>query len=95
MNIREYLKTANRRTVDLAWALGVPAAVVSQWASGVRRVPLGRCVQIHHETNGSVRCDELRPDFPWRDIPMLFPDECHRLVAGLTAHHAGVAHADQ
>lgn len=34
---------------------------ISQW----KRVPVGRCLQLEHATNGRKRCHELRPDvFP-------------------------------
>lgn len=53
---------------SLAKLIGVPAPLLSQWATGARRVPVARCIQIHEITRGKVRCDELRPDFPWEKV---------------------------
>lgn len=51
----------------LARALGVSPAVVNQWVSGVRPVPIERCVAIERATAGAVTRRDLRPD-DWRDI---------------------------
>lgn len=56
---------------SLAKSIGVPAPLLSQWATGARRVPVARCIQIHEITQGKVRCDELRPDFPWQKVVRL------------------------
>ena len=50
---------------SLAKAIGVPAPLLSQWATGARRVPVARCIQIHDIPRGKGRCEEVRPDFPW------------------------------
>lgn len=49
----------------LARTLGVSPPTVSQWISGVRRVPVARCPQIERATGGAVRCEDLRPDVDW------------------------------
>lgn len=51
----------------LARALEVTVQTVSQWISGVRPVPIERCVAIERATNGQVTRQELRPN-DWMDI---------------------------
>ena len=69
MLIPEYLVEANQTNVSLALELGVPASLVSQWATGVRPVPVARCLPIERATNGKVRCEDLRPDIDWSRAP--------------------------
>lgn len=52
----------------LAKALGVHASMPSQWLSGHRPVPAARCPAIEKITNGTVRCEDLRPDIDWSYI---------------------------
>ena len=64
MKLSDYLN--GRGTVnELAAAIGIPAALLSQWKTGVRQVPAERCPAIERATNGAVRCEELRPDVDW------------------------------
>lgn len=53
---------------SLAAELGVSPAVVSQWKSGFRRIPLKYCTVIERLTEGKVRCETLRPDFDWAQV---------------------------
>ncbi len=39
--------------------------LISQWKTGVRRVPAERCPAIEQATDGAVTCEELRPDVLW------------------------------
>lgn len=55
-------------TGRLAEAMGVSSPTVSQWLSGVRRVPIKRCIQIEKVTSGGVSCEILRPDFDWATL---------------------------
>jgi DNA-binding transcriptional regulator YdaS (Cro superfamily) len=48
--------------VSLAAKLGVPPALVSQWRTGARPVPIDRCVSIERATGGAVTRKDLRPD---------------------------------
>lgn len=64
MELSKFLSQRNA-VIDLARAVGVAPAVVSQWKNGVRRVPSGRCPAIERATNGAVRCEDLRPDVDW------------------------------
>lgn len=52
-------------TAEFASKLGIPAALLSQWTTGVRQVPAERCPQIERESGGLVRCEDLRPDVDW------------------------------
>ena len=71
MLIPEYLVDANQTNVSLALELGVPASLLSQWATGVRPVPAARCLAIERCTSGKVRCEDLRPDIDWSRAPEL------------------------
>lgn len=62
MNLPAYLAAERGRTTKLARELSVPAALISQWSTGVRPVPLERCVEIEKATSRQVTCEELRPD---------------------------------
>lgn len=64
MDLDSYLKTGVP-AVDLARAIGAPVVSVSQWRTGARRVPVGRCPAIEKATHGAVRCEDLRPDVDW------------------------------
>lgn len=46
----------------LATALDISSAAVHQWLNGDRPLPLERCAEIERMTNGTVTCEELRPD---------------------------------
>ena len=58
---------------QVARALGVSPAAVSQWKSGQRRVPADHCVRLEALFPGQVRCEALRPDLPWAALRQL-PD---------------------
>ena len=64
MKLNDYL--LQRGAVnDIAEAINVPAALVSQWKTLARRVPAERCPAIERATKGAVTCEELRPDVDW------------------------------
>lgn len=63
MDLKTYLK--DRKQVDLARALGVTQGAVHQWASGMTRVAVERCIAIERATDRAVTCEELRPDVDW------------------------------
>ena len=58
---------------QVARALGVSPAAVSQWLTGYRRVPADHCVRLEALYPGRVRCEALRPDLPWAALRQL-PD---------------------
>jgi DNA-binding transcriptional regulator YdaS (Cro superfamily) len=77
MQLKEYLDHRGRVN-ELSELIGVPAALVSQWKTGVRQVPAERCPAIEKATHGAVRCEDLRPDVDWpyiraTDCPVLDP----------------------
>jgi len=51
----------------MAGLLGVSGPTVSQWCSGVRPVPVERCVPIERATEGAVTRKDLRPN-DWAEI---------------------------
>lgn len=66
MNLHDYFLSGAKRQSDLARDIKVPPVLISQWASGVRRVPAERCPAIERATLGVVRCEDLRPDVDWQ-----------------------------
>lgn len=67
MNFKDWVNGQHGRSLAIAQALGVTPPVVSDWVTGKKGVPLGRCVQIERATNGEVTRKDLRPD-DWQDI---------------------------
>lgn len=51
----------------LAKAIGVTTPTVNQWVSGIRPVPVERCVAIELATGGKVSRKHLRPN-DWKKI---------------------------
>lgn len=64
MKLNAYLD-ARGKVNELAASLGIPAALLSQWKTGVRQVPAERCPEIEKATDGEVRCEDLRSDVDW------------------------------
>jgi len=61
----------------LAKLLEISPGAVSQFVSGIRKIPEQRCPSIEVATLGSVKCEELRPDVAW--IRVQDPDWPHPL----------------
>ncbi|MDI4633319.1 helix-turn-helix domain-containing protein [Pelomonas sp. V22] len=71
MDLRTYLEQADRgAAAALARAVGVHPVMVSQWASGLKAVPVERCMAIERATAGQVTRQDLRPDDYW----LIWPD---------------------
>lgn len=71
MDLPTYLEQAERgAAAALARAIGVHPVMVSQWAAGVKAVPVERCMPIERATGGQVTRQELRPDDYW----LIWPD---------------------
>lgn len=70
MELKKYLSERGRQT-ELARNLGVPQAIVSQWASGKRSVPPDQAPSIEKVTRGAVTRRDLRPDDWFRIWPEL------------------------
>lgn len=72
MDIRSYLTQAERgAAAALARAVGVHPVMVSQWASGLKPVPVERCAVIEETTGKLVRRWDLRPGDWWKVWPEL------------------------
>lgn len=67
MNLRAYTKTTTQS--GLAAKLKVTPAVIHQWITGFRLVPVPRALEIERITHGKVSCEELRPDLKWARLP--------------------------
>ena len=61
MDLKTYIQTAES-VGSLARRLKIPAALMSQWHTGVRPVPIERAVQIEQITDGAVTRRDLRPN---------------------------------
>jgi len=64
MKLSDYFSERGNQS-RLSKAAGIPAPMLSQWASGERQIPAERCPAIERATNGAVRCEDLRPDVAW------------------------------
>ena len=82
MNLSQYFEASERgQQSKLAAALKISQVLISQWASGIRPIPVHRCPDIERETNGVVRCEDLRPDVDWavvRGRPIAAPAGAER-----------------
>lgn len=63
MDLKTYLK--DKVAASFAREIGVAPAFVSQWVTGLRRVPAEHCPAIERATGGQVLCEDLRPDIDW------------------------------
>ncbi len=75
MNLTDYVKAERGRGAAIAAAAGVHPVMVSQWVSGLKPVPLERCVAIEQATSGAVTRRDLRPDDWHRIWPELVTEE--------------------
>lgn len=81
MTLDEYLSEPDRSAKELAVVLGIPDALLSQWRTKKRPVPIERCPAIERATNGEVSRRDLRPD-DWHLIwPELVTDQFPAPVA--------------
>ncbi|RYH41904.1 MAG: hypothetical protein EON54_17940 [Alcaligenaceae bacterium] len=67
MLISEYLTAERGRAASLARGLGVKPVVISRWCSGIKPVPIERCIAIERLTGGLVSRRDLRPN-DWQDV---------------------------
>lgn len=66
MKLKDYVAERGV-TAALARQIGAQPQLMWQWASGVRPVPIERCVAIERATDGAVTRIDLRPD-DWHEI---------------------------
>lgn len=66
MKLKDYVAERGA-TAALARQIGAQPQLMWQWASGVRVVPIERCVPIERATDGAVTRRDLRPD-DWHEI---------------------------
>jgi DNA-binding transcriptional regulator YdaS (Cro superfamily) len=62
MDLPTWINNEFGRGKKLAIALGIQPPVVSDWVTGKKAVPAGRCQAIVRLTGGAVTLQELRPD---------------------------------
>ncbi|SEL13142.1 DNA-binding transcriptional regulator Cro [Roseateles sp. YR242] len=67
MHLSDFFAQEHGAQAKLAKATGIPAPLLSQWASEDRPVPPVRCVEIERATGGAVTRRDLRPK-DWREI---------------------------
>jgi DNA-binding transcriptional regulator YdaS (Cro superfamily) len=70
MDFTQYIRNQRGNATQIANALGVGNAYISQLASGYRTISPVRAVQIEMLTNGLVTRQELRPN----DWHLLWPE---------------------
>jgi DNA-binding transcriptional regulator YdaS (Cro superfamily) len=61
MDIRSFLNSERGAGARIARAVGVHPVMVSQWASGIKAIPVERCTAIEAATRGAVKRWDLRP----------------------------------
>jgi DNA-binding transcriptional regulator YdaS (Cro superfamily) len=49
----------------MARLLNMKPPTINQWIHLVKQIPAERCPEIEKLTNGTVKCEELRPDIDW------------------------------
>jgi len=86
MDLDAYLSQPGRSNAELAASLRAPAALVSQWRTKARPVPIDRCVPIEQATRGAVTRIDLRPTDWWQIWPELA--ERHPDLVPLERPHA-------
>lgn len=69
MNLQAWISAQRGRQTTLAGALGIKPPTVSEWCSGIKRVPVERCAVVESFSGGAVTCEILRPDVAWSRIP--------------------------
>lgn len=68
MKLRAYLKAQKIRgesLVEFAGRCETSAGQIKQVAGGYRRAGEKLAINIERETDGQVRCEDLRPDVDW------------------------------
>jgi DNA-binding transcriptional regulator YdaS (Cro superfamily) len=66
MKLLDFLRTKTlEERVEFARKCGTTAAYLDQVARGYRRAGESICINIDKETDGAVRCEDVRPDVDW------------------------------
>lgn len=67
MTLTEFIKTLTKDDLDdFASRCETSAGQIKQVAYGNRRAGESLAINIERESNGSVLCEELRPDVDWQ-----------------------------
>lgn len=74
MNLKTYTSKQRGNATRLSRDLDVDQSLVSLWANGVRPIPAERCLEIEKITEGTVTCEELRPDVDWAYLRGTLPN---------------------
>ena len=69
MTLTDYIQTHWRSMSALAEHLDVSLSSLSMWASGARRIPMHRCLELEEKSGGLLRREILRPDLNWKRTP--------------------------
>jgi DNA-binding transcriptional regulator YdaS (Cro superfamily) len=83
MNLSEYFSSGKDTlgAAALARAIGVNSAIVYQWRTGRRPVPIEHCAAIEIATQGEVSRRDLRPD----DCERIWPELAAKEPANATS----------
>ncbi|RXZ42832.1 YdaS family helix-turn-helix protein [Crenobacter cavernae] len=58
--------------VAFAKLVGVRQPTVSDWLRGVSGVSPESAISIENLTKGATRCEDICPNFPWREAEAMF-----------------------
>ena len=66
MNLRDFIKTLSPDEQEV-FAIGCETSVgqLKQVAGDHRRASVSLAINIERESDGAIRCEELRPDVDW------------------------------
>lgn len=70
MTLSEFFSKEHGSQSRMAKTMGIPAPMLSQWASGDRPVPAARCAALVAATNNEVMRWDLRP----KDWHVIWPE---------------------
>ena len=70
MTLNEYLNEGFKTASDLARDLKIAPSMIYQYRTGIRSVPVRRCLQLERATEGLVTRKDLRPN----DWHLIWPE---------------------
>lgn len=89
MDLKTFAESERGTSAKLARAIGVHPVMVSQWAAGVKPVPVERCTPIEQATEREVMRWDLRPDDWHRIWPELIGIKGAPAISEAVGGHGG------
>jgi DNA-binding transcriptional regulator YdaS (Cro superfamily) len=84
MKLLDYLAMYPDKAPRLASEMGVSSSVLYQWKTGIRAVPVRKCLRLEQKTGGCVTRKDTRPE-DWIEIWPELADEPAQGVIGVSA----------